>query len=347
MRPLRRINRIAIISAISFTLLATSSIAATYAWFSIREYARINQISLSTQQGANLEIGYRSTDGDVIYKSQLGEDDFQVIDPHYDTNKNLRDVSSMFQADWLDTNIPANEKTPVLLESYSRSSARTKTPQAKSHFLQFELFFRSSESGHLYLGDDTYLRPSQNDNERVSILKGIPTEKLNNVANAARISFYSENAFYICEANPIQDEPTVFAGPLSIHNQEGYYDHSEGKEILYGSYRGEPQYLPALEFDQADVSSHDSFHAIHKAGVSPIDLSSIEPEIEETNSLQEFIFDGASSITNKKALGPLRANEDFRLVITIYLEGWDKDLTEEVLEGRFDVNLSFALHLDL
>ena len=328
-----------------FALTLSTSVAATYAWYKVRDFARIDQLSMAFQGEAKLEAGLRMEDGSIDYKAVLNEDDFRKVDPNYDSNINLKDVSGMFVSSWLETD--EEEKTPILRKAYTRSSETTMTEKAEEGFVQIETFFRSDVPCHLYLSKDTRIRPMERYNHELARRNAWSEEELNRVLDSVRVSFYSEEGFYIAE--PGRDTPshTQFGGPLQAHNKDGFFDYVDGKEILYGEYIGTPTYLPALDEDSPIPEDPSAFNARHKAGVERVDPSSVVYAEEETHPFKDFIFGGGPKADGAICLGTLSPDEDYRLVITIYLEGWDLDLTDTLAAGKFSLDLNFTGLMDI
>ena len=336
----KHIRSILLSSAFVLSFSGLSGIAATYAWFTVKDIARVNQISLSISDSANLSIGYRKNHS-IVYKQELSEEDFEAIDPNYMENINLRDVSGMHKKDWLEAK-PFIENRPVLLESYSRSSFTAKTEQATSGYLQFELYFRCEYSGHLYLSEKTAASKKwksvdedkhRSSREEVSIL------------DVVRASFYTEEHYYIAHLSDAE-KTTQFAGPLNIRGDDEYFDSEDGKEIVYGSYQGTPAYFPAADEDTGLSVPLDCFSAKHQAGIMSIDTKSIHPEVEESHPISQFIYDGSGKGGSKYNLGYVPSDTDYRMVFTVYLEGWDRSMNDTIRGERFRLNISFVLLMD-
>lgn len=328
-----------------FALTLSSSVAATYAWYKVRDFARIDQISMGFSDSAHLQAGLRLEDGTIDYKNVLNEDDFRLADPDYDKNIHLKEVSSMFSSAWL--NSKETVKTPVLRRNYASSSSKTMTEPAENGFVQIEAFFRSDVACHLYLDSHTVCRPMERFNAALASENGYDEEELNKVLDCVRVSFYSEEGFYIAEPGQKTSSHTRFGGPLQAHNDQGYFDYEDDKEILYGEYEGTPKYLPALEEDSPEPENKSAFNARHKAGVAIVDPDSVDYAIEETHPLDDFLFQGGPTAGDAICLGTLSPDEDYRLVISVYIEGWDLDLTDTLAAGKFSLDLSFTGLMDI
>ena len=330
-----------------FALTLGSSVAATYAWFQVRDFARIDQISMSMRDDSSLLIGLKDEDGHIEYKSSLSEADLALADPDYEANTYLKDVSSMFSSSWLDAPGDPDGKTPILRMPYAKEEGTTITSPATRGFLQFETYFRSNVACHLYLDDATKAVPLERWNREIADKTDYTEEELNQVLDCVRVSFYSKEGFVIAEPGQKQSSNTKFGGPLQAKSLDGYYDSVDGKETMYGEFSGEPSYLPAPEEDLVPYEDDTSFHAKHKAGVEIVDPTSVDVATEKTLPLDDMLYRGGPSGKKATCLGTLSPNEDYRLVISVYIEGWDVDLTDALATGKFRLDLSFVGLMDI
>ena len=221
------------------------------------------------------------------------------------------------------------------------------TEAATEHFLQFETFFRCDEPCHLYLDHTTKAKPLERWNKERAAQSNYSEEELNRVLDSVRVSFYSEETFIITEPNQDEASHTQYGGPLWARNWEGYYDYDNGKEILFGEYTGTPTYSEASPTDTPKPDNASSFNAYHKAGVEIVNPDSVTYATEESYPLDSILFQGGATAGNAHCLGTLKANEDYRLVISIYIEGWDRDLTDALATGKFSLDLRFIGLLDI
>ena len=328
-----------------FALTLSTSTLATFAWFQVSDFARIEQIGMKLDDSTTMQIGYRK-DGEIVYSDKIDQEDLRIIDPNYDRNIHLRDVSSCFSSDWLEST--EEEKTPVLRVPYAKSKENGMTEAATEGFIQVEAFLRCSSPCHLYLGHQTKAEVLERWNRELALQTGYSEEELNKVLDCVRVSFYTKDAFYIAEPGQEASSKTLFAGPLQARNNQGYYDYEDGKEILYGEYSGEPSYLPAEDEDESEYDDNNAFHAIHKAGIERVDTTSYTPAVEKSYPLSSFILpEKAATAAGTLCLGTLHPNEDYRIVISVYIEGWDLDLTDSLATGKFSLDLSFVGLMDI
>ena len=135
-------------------------------------------------------------------------------------------------------------------------------------------------------------------------------------------------------------------------NKDGYYDFDEsGREIVYGEYdmNMTPAYDSPKETDSSLMGEATCFNAIHKAGIERFNLEKSEQnglffKEEKTYTLEEMSIskeDGQFDERSMRPIALLKREEPTRVVVTIYLEGWDYDVTEAIGNGSFSLGLSF------
>ncbi len=182
-------------------------------------------------------------------------------------------------------------------------------------YLQFRLYCYSDEEADLYFDSFSSLKMEK---------AGSPLEK------ALRLSIYDGDAFYLFHfAEDIG--PVAYAGPLDIDPQDGYYDTDHDKEILYGDYEGEPRYLKG----EGDVASP------HKPGVYVLDPSSYTPRYEKAIPFRAYQYEEG---IKKTPLLRLSAKTPTPLVFTLFAEGWDPHLTDQVKGEGFRLDLGLLAH---
>lgn len=207
----------------------------------------------------------------------------------------------------------------------------------------------------------------------------IPSE-LDNIVNSVRFSIldYHNRAPNIDENNPeisyyknyiIVDptktknsDPVVFGGRLSTSLTRDYYDYyydsdeHDYKETIFGLdghdedyYKDNLVYLEPAEEDLPRGSGEAScFNAGTKQGVRPIStacLKNIDFEKERSLSIREA--DVSSTGSNDESRGykaELYPYTKHHIVLTIYVEGWDRDNLDSTQEGSFALGISFKIY---
>ena len=171
-------------------------------------------------------------------------------------------------------------------------------------------------------------------------------EALYSVEDAIRVSFYSEDGYVIYEPNVETGSKTKLGGLLDVSFYDGYIDYNSSfEEVLYGEYNEDAN----LIYDDAvdhDVEHHEYESAKPgvggktKAGIRHLNLDksvsegNLKIKEEETYSLSELLH-------TKKWVTYIAPNEIKRLVITIYLEGWDKECSNDLINAAFNAHIAF------
>lgn len=207
----------------------------------------------------------------------------------------------------------------------------------------------------------------------------VTASELDKIEDTVRISFYSDMGYYVYEPNVTTSSSTKFYGPLNVSGADDYYDYKGDTETFYGEYSGaDLVYDPIHDDDTKPYDDVDSaFHALHKGGTRSVNVEAskeagVSFASEKTYTLDEFILptsassvdltknaDGSTSyFAEGKEVHPLAAiksnpvvdssgnevyvSEKKRVVVSIYVEGWDDDMTDAVGAGCFNLNLSFV-----
>ena len=152
------------------------------------------------------------------------------------------------------------------------------------------------------------------------------------------------------------EDPVVFGGRLSTSITKDYYDHyidyqtGELKEVLFGEYTTfHPLvYKDAVTEDVPSEGTPTCFNAGTRKGVRPLDMEDLASNVmfyqEQSITLQEA---DVSTHPDDEASGymiELWPGESHPIVLSVYLEGWDRDNVDATQEASFDVNICFKLY---
>lgn len=338
---------------LSFGLTFAASVTSTYAWFEVSEHAKVSQLDFSIHDEADFEIGLKNNDDGYDYYHDV---DDQILENHfsrYQPNSALHDLSSNYQSLWLNESTNPETDFPVLRRAYADKEKPHQIYVAQSGYYQFEFFLKSDRDMYLFLDwDSCYAKPLHDLNVTTAAALGnVTAEALDNVVNACRVSFYSSMGFTIWEPNASAGSTTVFGGALDL-NGDGYYDDLGGKEVVYGEYSDDAP----LVYDEAPTEdivptsdTHSSFVATHRAGIAPFNLGKSEAAglsfaHETTYTLSELCIPEGVGQYDPSTMHPLlalHAGVPTRLVVTIYLEGWDLDMVDSIGDGHFTLGLGF------
>lgn len=339
---LKTIKSLLLLGAGAFLLALGTSVTATYAWFELTNAQKVSEIGMSVAQGPKLEIGLKQNLGDNIdYYEAIGDKELTEHYPSYAPGAELSPVSGMKLDSWYNED---TDLTAAFPELYSLSPGIASPIRASQGYLCFETYFRCEQSGYLFLDKEgTFLSPNIESNRETEAYYGLEEGSLDEVTKCIRVSFLSEEGYRILDLN--KDGETELAGRLDL-NGDGYYDSLEGQEIVYGSYTGDPVYG-----EKADEAI-DNGEGLPKT--SPLVAPLLEeqskeqgfmPEVEKATSIDSLSLDYNEPNFDPLTQFPLaylEANEPTRLVISLYIEGWDKDASEEVVDGAFNLDLSFV-----
>lgn len=318
-----------------FSLTLSAFVTSTVAWFAVSDYLRVENIEISFE-GQDIQIGQKNAEGSISWGNSVSSDEQIYLEP----------VSSMFQENnHLDY---ATKQFPTFANPYPQSSGNHgDTGIATRGFHQMEVFLKCEVGTYVYLDPSTSIKANDTMNRIIAGETGKSLNELNNVENAMRVHFYSQDASIIYEPNVTESSHTKLGGLLDVQFWDGYYDYNSSsmEELLYGEYNNNA----VLYYDDpsgADVSHpetdslRDGFKGKTKAGVKHLNLEKsisqggLRIKEEQTYALNELGVGGQEIVY-------LYPNRVTRLVVTFYLEGWDLDCSSELIDAAFSADLNF------
>ncbi len=352
-------HKLLLVGLLSFSLTLAASVTSTFAWFAVSDSGKVKFMKFNITENHALKIGLKDSSNEIHYYDSLNDSILHEYYPSYQAGSALADTSSMYQDLWLNESTNYETALPVLRAAYSQNGDYHKSEVATSGFFQFEFYFLADSDMYLFLDyEDTTIKALHDENVKTAEhAKDVTASDLDNVVNATRVSFFSKDGFYIYEPNQLHSSNTVFGGVLDATAKDSYYDFNSytNKEIVYGEYEDENKlvYDSPLEED-SDLAIPGAratcFNAKHKAGVYRFNYNkSVENGLsfkkEKTYTLEELSLkddQGNYDPTTTYPLAKLKENEATRVVVTIYLEGWDLDVTEAIGNGAFSLALGFT-----
>jgi hypothetical protein len=341
--------------ALSVSILATS----TYAWYKLADLLIVDGIKVGYGEGQTFEIGMKDSTGTIVYPNYTSMDEPQVLTndtlkqySSFTGTEKLDPVSGMYASNWLNATADPATTLPQFRSSYYGSKDIHQADLASSaNYLQFEFYINSDRDVYVFLAEETSLLANTDANATIAKNKGLSATDLNAVEKCARVSFYStigtESAYTIYEPNVSVGSTTVYSGRLNLTDDDRYYDYdSEGKEILFGEYSADH-----LVYDEAGrVNSlsgkETAFNALSAPSpVQPLDLEKSVSEgglvrAKETSYPLSTLT--AMDYRNGHPLAYCPRNVPTRMVVSVYIEGWDLDTVESIGYGKFNLNLAFA-----
>lgn len=348
-------RKLFVVGLLSFALTLTASVTSTYAWFAVSEAGKVSFAKLSITEDHSLQIGLKESDGNITYYDAVDDNILKDHFSNYVPGSPLSDTSSMYQDLWLNEDTDYETALPILRNAYSKNGDHHKSEVATSGFYQFEFYFKADSDMYLFLDyNDTYCKPLHDTNQKLADSSNgtISVDDLDNVVNATRVSFFSKDGFTIYEPNQLSSSKTVFGGILDATSKDGYYDYdSNKKEIVYGEYDDDASlvYDSAYDTDSTLNGRATCFNAIHKAGIERFNYEeSVKKGLsfkqEKTYTLNQLAINQSQGQFDEESMRPLaklKENTPTRVVVTIYLEGWDLDVTEAIGNGSFTLALGF------
>ncbi|HNX16464.1 MAG TPA: hypothetical protein PKO28_03800 [Bacilli bacterium] len=357
-------NKLPILGFLLLSLALVSSISLTAAWFIGASYLQIAQIDIKTKS-PELTI---STDN-IEFKESLSKEDLMRVE-------DFKPVSSIFYQDWCNS----LSTEPVFYNEYKTVDSEFMTSpnnlEAASYgYFSQEIYLKSNRNVYVSMVKDSDLAEGENplfypdadaNATRAQRLlntfgyEGMSlqdiTAGLNNVVRSLRISILvlnndSENIdseFYRLNIiDPFYEEPTYYGGVLD-NDLNKTFDNLNGQEVIYGWVHNQENIL----FDDPSTTTTGyegqltCFNSGHAAGVRPYSETrslnnGFSIEREPALHFDDPSFDDPES--DSGFIIPLKADISRKIVLSIYLEGWDKDSTNITMFGKFFVNLQFKI----
>lgn len=345
-------KRLILVGSLLFGTALGVSATSTYAWYSIQERFRVTGLSMTLDYDPMyLQVGKREADGSTTYKTdEKGELVPYTLEDFGQQDIKLGNISNMFHGDYA----YGKQFTPYFYSGYSPGGSKGKTAEAsKDTYVQMEFNVTAPKNALLYLNPASEAVPNEPENSKAAIAHDKDFAELQNVTNAARVSFYSYSRgghpFYnIAELG--EHEEVSYAGPLDLMGLGRYDVNAENEEIIYGEV-GESSLVYTAPLSEDIVvnpkEKRNVFNSTHQAPHRMLDeeKSDIRFAKEDAKPLSEFIYDETPG-EHPIPIAALPAGEETRVVVSIFLEGWDHDMTEALAYASFDFSLGFVAVFD-
>lgn len=336
---LTRKKKIMLIVAGLFIFSVSCSVTSTLAWYAINKSFTVRNLNVVIgSEQETLRLGIRDANGEVVFKDEYTNEDLDI------SHDGLLPVSAMRSEEWLNnTSILDSEKMPEFREAYWGPTTQI-TNYATEGFVRKEFFLKSSRDCSLYLSDETFAKPNEAKNRiTADTYTDISYEHLNDAINSLRMSFYvdSNNSYTI--VNPGNSLTTYYGGLLDL-NLDGYYDidHTNNAEFAYGEVNGGVSYLDYTYSDSTPYpNSTSTFIANHPNNVKLVDLSKTSFKKENSRKLSEVCINEEVGQTSNAPLCILHKDVVQRIVVSLYLEGWDEHTVDHIQRAAMDVSILF------
>ena len=335
-------KKLMLLGGVAFSLGLVASITTTYAWYSVLESAYVGELNVLIETDYRLEMGTKQADGSIDYQNEYSYGDDERI--------NLSPVSGMYESAWRN----AGKNTPTFRSAYASPNVPTQTKDADMDtYIQHEYYLLSSDDCAVMLDSTSGFFPDLEANQKVAQDEMRDVTDLNNIKDTTRVSFYVDNTYHILKNENVN---TYYSGRLDLNN-DGYFDYERVviddkevlREVLYGEYYGTPKYLDAYSHEEAEEhyidygdNKKNVFLGNSMEGVLRVDPSSVTMVKEKAEPIEEYMFDEDRVGERVKPLFYLSANTPKRVVISIYIEGWDLKTTDLLIKASESVKISFT-----
>ena len=345
-RPGNSTKRLLLAGSLVFACAIGVSATSTYAWYAISASYNITGLSM-TIDGSNeyLKIG-RKEGEEITFK----EDGPYTLEDFGQEDIKLGNISNMFHDEY---EVGA-DFTPYFYSAYRPGGSTGKTERAaRTDYVQMEFYVETSKNALIYLNEESSASPNYEANVKTAELEGKSLEDLQNVTNASRVSFYSYSkgghAFYNI-ASLGEHEEVEYAGNLDLLGRQRYDYNADDEEIVYGQINdSDIRYGEPLKEDiQKDPNlRYNCFNANHEKGRKMVDVerSTLNYAQEGAHALADYIYVDEPGV-HPIPLAATKGGEATRLVVSIFLEGWDHDMTEALALASFDFSLGFIAVFD-
>lgn len=334
---------------VALLLLASGTIAtSTYAWYNVSPFANVDNLYISYEE-ATISIGRKDLDTGEVVIEKSGN---LVINNSY----TMDPVSSMGQSNWLyDGNYDFKAGLPTFYEAYSGIGQESPgiSQEASDGYISMEYYFYSSEDLYLFINEgNTALTWTDEDLANAQFRSDYTDEQLISCYQSARVSFYGNMGYTIYKPDIEgfdEDYEVIYSGKLDLDG-DGVYDTHQRDEDEYETIFGEvdERLFDEATYSIASYSSHaggnqNAFKAVSKSGAYAISDAQME-EFDELGYRPHEVAYSAHELSTYDSTHPLLyipAGKMERLVISLYIEGWDPHCVDAMCGLSYTQKLSF------
>ena len=331
-----------------------SFITSTLAWYASSSILEITNIVLELKAERELLIS-RSAE-ESTFKEKLDNDDFDEVGL-------FSPVSTMFESRWL-----GSKDVPEFYEyadiPFIEEDGTPSEPKAiELGYLKQEIYLLGDDD--LYVSIDpltTYFNNNEEANEIYaeimmneypSYTKERAMNELNQLVNALRFSIYDVEAKKYFIIDPNKNGTTYYGGVLD-NDKDDYFDvytdqNGNKKEIIYGEVndRTLAVYQDVGDEDIVidDESKRSTFNANHRSYTEmflPEESLSNGLTIKSENSVSLDDLESTNINVNPVVI-ELQRYVPKKLILSIYLEGWDLDCINTTMGGNFLAQIQFKI----
>ena len=350
-------RKIILTALIGMTALSALSASLTLAWYSSSDRLKISTFEIDMSGDVQLLM---STSKDIeSFKQELTKED--LVDKEF----LFSPVSSMYQNTWFDqkgdTPLFYDSSSPALDGIISEEEATTGFFQKRIYLLSnivdyyaaldvSKCAFNSNEEANAIRAQDLHKQYPEASVEDI-------TKSLNSLQNCLRMSILVNAEdyyrYYIIDPYKVENEEIYFGGALD-NDGDGYYDvytdsNGHKREVVYGDVENRS----LIAYDNP-IDPNGEVELLENKGTF------FGNSFEAKNRIDSYTFNKANSSDSKIAteksyalsdadgmntdiLIPCYHGEPTEIVVSVYLEGWDKACINQTMGACFDTSISFKL----
>lgn len=348
-----KFKRVFAFSLISLIALSIISLGFTLSFYTSGQDLGFTDLNVSLASDPKLEIGIKNESEKIIYYEN--EVPSSALS-NYIVNE-FTPVSSMYSNLFLEN----KSEFPVFRDRYEGvtnldPSSYKESKVASSGYFSIELYLRSDYDIYVTLSEESYIKEDEETNESKAknllyrysgYTESEIFNNLNNIKKSMRIGLYDSLNAKNTIIDPFKDSLTPLFGILDVDNDR-YYDSFidkndfKVKELLYGEYENEENIVYSYNSSEIriPVNELNAFSAFHKEDSYIVDLEAslnngLIGKYEDSVSLNEVSDDQTFILLNH--------DEPKRIVLSLYIEGWDKDNIGLVEYGAFMSYIKFKV----
>ena len=364
-----------IISTLTGTIaLAALSISLTLAWYGASDRLNVENLEVSVYSKGNLKVS-TSPNLDSFVENLTNEDLNNLSDDFL-----FAPVSTMYKKSWMDQKSAIPEFYDSASKQVL-SSGEPYLEKAEYGYFQRDIYLLTTvpnqyavldlsseaDGGCFFKTGDNFARAQDLYNKHHDVWTDLSLSdiqnKLDNLINCLRVSILVNQGedyhYYIVDPTKNEGDVTYLGGRLD-NDKNGYFDsyknlQGEHKEVIYGEVNDrslikyddpvDPDFKDNSGAAVVDEAAHflsNSFVANSKPSVYTYNEekskeNGFEIAKEESLSLEKLKTDDTSLLI------PLVSGEPTKIVLSIYLEGWDLDCINATMGASFNTKLSFKL----
>ena len=342
-------KRLMIASILGVISIGVTSLSFSYAWYASSSRVQLSGVDIAIRSERNLTIS-SSLKGD--YSEMLEYEQKDVVGL-------FNPCSSMYRDTWT-----AEQRESTELYRYDAPiigpNGEPKYSLATSGLFQKTVFIKADDDVYLTLDKDMILvseDKAKNEEQAKAIASKYPelsheeiVERLGSLKKCLRIAILDPDpecyGFYVID--PYKEGITYLGGRLDLAKTSYYSSYTkEGQayETIYGEVNNRDKivYDEALSEDRDTTGELTSFNAKSRAGVHPFNYE------ESVKNGMEIVKEQSLMIeeVEDQIIIPVYNETPKKLIVSIYMEGWDLDCTNAHMGGSFDVSLAFKISREM